>query len=118
VVSPSGKWHEVWKAPNAFVAVYDWTGTPWPDCDYWNNVTGRLLAEGQVQWMYVDNDLTGGAANGGTGGNVWQLKASGKVINAVTGQAHGYHMMRKWHLLPDGTFRTAGAGPDLNPDPR
>lgn len=118
VVSPSGKWHELWIAPKAFVAVYDATGWPDTDCDYWNNVTGRLLAEGQVQWIYVDNDLTGGAAWGGTGGNVWQLKASGNVTNVVTGQSHGYHMMRKWQLLPDGTYRTAGAGPALNPDPR
>lgn len=118
VLSPSGKWHELWIAPKAFVAVYDLAGPGVGTCDYWNNVTGMLLAEGQVQWMYVDNDLTGGAAYGGTGGNVWQLKASGKVTNVVTGQSHGYHVMRKWHLLPDETFLTSGAGPQLNPDPR
>lgn len=118
VLAPSGKYHELWIAPKAFVAVYDWTGTPWPDCDYLNNVTNKLLAEGQVQWMYVDNDFTGGAANGGTGANVWQIKASGQLTNVVTGQSHGYHKMNRWQLLPNGEYRFAGAGPSLNPDPR
>ena len=89
VLSPSGKWHELWTTPKAFVAVYDLAGPGVGSCDFWNNVTGMLLAEGQVQWMYVDNDLTGGAAYGGTGGNVWQLKASGKVTNVVTGNLTG-----------------------------
>jgi hypothetical protein len=114
VFTPAGPIHQLTHGEQGLVSVYDVTGNPARNCDFWTGVSGRLIAQGSADFNWLDNDL----ALSGPGANVFGPNSNGTLDNLVDGGKVQYNLKFRWRMTPDGSFARLLNDIKLTPDPR
>lgn len=100
---PSGAIARLFKGEDRNVVVYDGPSflSHLPDiCAA--AAGGTVLARGTARIVGTDNDITG---FGGPGINTWGATAHGVVQDETTGELLSFHLVARYQLTNDGTFR-------------